>query len=62
MEMMKKHMLEASENWRDKERKYKSAIKFVVNDEKEIEETDIGELAEMLLEAIVNRTTKYCND
>ena len=62
MEMMKKHMLEASENWRDKERKYKLAIKFVVNDEKEIEETDIGELAEILLEAIVNRTTKYCND
>ena len=36
MEMMKKHMLEASENWRDKERKYKSAIKFVVKDKKEI--------------------------
>ena len=62
MEMMKKHMLEASENWRDKERKYKSAIKFVVNDEKEIEETDIGELAEILLGAIANRTAKYCND
>ncbi|CAL4203620.1 unnamed protein product, partial [Meganyctiphanes norvegica] len=62
MEMMKKHMLEASENWSEKESKYKSAIKFVVNDEKVIEETDIGELAEMLLGAIVNRTTKNCND
>ena len=62
MEMMKKHMLEASENWSEKESKYKSAIKFVVNDEKVIEETDIGELAEMLLGDIVNRTTKYCND
>ena len=62
LEMMKKHILEASESWRDKERKYKTAIKFVMNDGLDIKETDIGELAGMLLAAIVNRTPTFCND
>ena len=62
LEMMKKHILEASESWRDKERKYKTAIKFVMNDRLDIKETDIGELAGMLLAAIVNRTPTFCND
>ena len=62
IEMMKKHMLAESEEWEDKEEIFKSAIKFVINNEEEVDETNLCELAEVLLAAIGNRMTKYCND
>merc|ERR1712082_352489 len=42
---------------------YKVAIEFVTNNyEDEITEMDISELAEILIAAIKNRMTKYCED
>ena len=41
---------------------YKQTIKFVTNDDTEIKETDIEELAEILIAALKNKMTKYCED
>jgi len=41
---------------------FKRAIQFVTNDEKEIEETELGVLADILIASIRNRMAKYCND
>ena len=41
---------------------YKLAIKYVANSEEEINEMDIGELAEILIAAIKNRLMKHCED
>ena len=62
IEMMKKHMLEESDSWENKEELFKTAIKFVTNNEEVVEESNISELADILLSAIGNRMTKYCND
>lgn len=62
IELMKKHMLDISGFGEDNVFIFKLAIKFVADDDTEIDETDIGELAEILLAAIRTRMTKYCND
>ena len=63
IEQMKKHMLEYSGYELDNILTYKSAIEFVTNNDKDdTTETDIGELAEILIAAIKNRMTKYCED
>ena len=41
---------------------FKRAIQFVTNDEEEIEETEFGVLADILIASIRNRMAKYCND
>ena len=61
-DLMKRHMFDASEGWKDKEEMYKSAIMYVLNDGKECEENDIDNLAETLLAAIENRMPKSCKD
>ena len=61
-EMIKKHMLEESIKWKNREEKFKSAIKFVLNNEEEINSNNVEHLAEMLLCAIGNKMPKYCND
>lgn len=63
IEQMKKHMFEYSGYELDNILTYKSAIEFVTNNDKDdITETDLGELAEILIAAIKNRMTKYCED
>ena len=61
-DLMKKHMLEVSETWKEKEKVFKRAIRYILNNDKGIKETNIGDLAEMLLQAIENRMPKYCLD
>ena len=62
IDMMKRHMLDVSESWIDKEKSFKMAISYVVNDENEILETNIGDLAESLIAAIENRMPTFCKD
>ena len=62
IDLMKKHMLDLSESWKEKEKAFKTAIRFVVNNDDEIDESNIGELAETLLQAIENRMPKSCED
>ena len=62
IELIKKHMLDHSGYEEDTIPVYKSAIKYVKNSEEEINETDIGELAEILIAAIKNRMVKHCED
>ena len=63
IELIKKHMLEYSGYGRENILVYKAAIEFVTNNDKDdISEMDIGELAEILIAAIKNRMTKYCED
>ena len=63
-DLMKKHMFDLSEDWSNRVDTFKAAIKFVVNDENESESlnSNIEELAEILLSAIENRMPKYCAD
>ena len=62
IDMMKKHMLDVSESWTEKEKAFKNAIRYVLNDENEIIESNIGDLAESLLAAIENRMPTFCKD
>ena len=62
IELTKKHMLHHSGYDKDTIPIYKSAIKYVANSEEEINEMDIGELAEILIAAIKNRMMKHCED
>ena len=63
IELIKEHMLKTSGYGKENILIYKVAIEFVTNnDEDEITEMDIGELAEILIAAIKNRMTKYCED
>ena len=62
VELIKKHMLDHSGYGKDSIPIYKLAIKYVTNSDEEINETDIGELAEILIAAIKNRMTKHCED
>ena len=61
-DMMKKHMFDVSEGWNDKEKIYKTAIMYVLNDGKECLENDIDQLAETLLATIENRMPNFCKD
>ena len=61
-DLMRKHMLDLSEMWTEKENIFKNAIRYVLNNDENINETNIGELAEILLQAIENRMPKQCND
>ena len=60
VEMIRSNMLNFSGYGKDGISVYKQTIQFVTNDVTEIKETDIGELAEILIAAIKNRMTKYC--
>ena len=62
IDMMKKHMLDVSESWIEKEKAFKMAIRYVLNDDNEIIESNIGDLAESLLAAIENRMPTLCKD
>ena len=62
IELIKRHMLDHSGYDKDTIPIYKLAIKYVTNSEEEINETDIGELAEILIAAIKNRMIKHCED
>ena len=62
VEMIKSHMLDISGYGNDGISIYKQTIKFVTNDNTDINETDVGELAEILIAAIKNRMTKYSED
>lgn len=62
IETIKKDMLNHSGYDKDTIPIYKLAINYVTNLEEEINETDIGELAEILIAAIKNRSTKHCED
>ncbi|MCP4395358.1 MAG: hypothetical protein GY804_13995, partial [Alphaproteobacteria bacterium] len=62
VEMIKSLMLDTSGYGNDGISVYKQTIKFVTNDNTDINETDVGELAEILIAAIKNRMTKYCED
>ena len=63
IELIKKHMLDCSGYGNENIKIYKLAIEFITNNEKEeINETDIGELAEILIAAIKNRMAKHCED
>ena len=62
IELTKKHMLHHSGYDKDTIPIYKLAIKYVANSEEEINEMDIGELAEILIAAIKNRLMKHCED
>ena len=39
IDLMKKHMLDLSESWKEKEKAFKTAIRFVVNNDDEIDES-----------------------
>ncbi len=52
IELIKKHMLESTRLGGEKSDVFKLAIKYVTNDKTEIDETNVGELAEMLIAAI----------
>lgn len=62
VDMMKKHMLDTSDKWKDKEDRFKAAIMYILNDYKECEEKNVGDLAEILIAAIENRMPKFCKD
>ena len=62
IETIKKHMLECTRLGGEKTDVFKLAIKYVTNDKTEIDETDLGELAEILIAAIKNKTSTYCED
>ena len=49
IEEMRNNMLSIGESDEDKEKLFKQAIQFVVNDKKEIEETGIEELTDILI-------------
>ena len=54
VELIKKHMLESTRLGGEKTDVFKLAIKYFTNDKTEIDETDLGELSEMLILAIKN--------
>ena len=62
IEMIKKHMLESTGLRGEKADVFKLAIKYVTNDHTEINEKNVDELTEMLIAAIKNRTSIYCDD
>ena len=62
-DMMKRHMFDTSDRWEDKDIAFKTAIKYILNDnESEFENSNIDHLAETLLSAIENRMPKFCKD
>ena len=62
IEEMKNSMLSISGIDEEHASVFKKTIQFVTNDENEIMETDLGELADILIASIRNRMAKYCND
>ena len=61
-DMMKKHMFDVSEGWNDKDKIFKKAIMYVLNDGKDCIESDVDQLAETLLATIENRMPIFCKD
>ena len=55
-------MLESTRLGGEKTEVFKLAIKYITNDKTEIDTTDLGELTEILIAAIKNKTSTYCED
>ena len=66
-DQIKKEMLESTVGWKEREKMFIGAIKYVIkgredeqNKENELEGTNIEQLSEILIREIENRMPKYC--